>query len=374
MVRGIHYGGACAVLLAVAVALGLGARGGAAQLDDKFYDGSCPGVHKVVRRVLREAHKADVRIYASLTRLHFHDCFVQVSNQLHACSMQTLRRSLGSYVLRPRFLTRPSCARVCFQGCDGSILLDNSTSIVSEKYAKPNNNSVRGFTVVDDVKAALEKACPGVVSCADILTIAAKVSVELSGGPRWRVQLGRRDGTTANLTAANSLLPSPRNNLTMLQRKFAAVGLDDTDLVALSGAHTFGRAQCQFVTDRLYNFSKTGMPDPTLDGSYRAQLAGSCPRRHGNRSALNDLDTTTPDAFDKNYFTNLQGNRGFLQSDQELLAVPGATTAAIVGRFASDEKAFFRSFAAAMINMGNIKPLTGGQGEVRRNCRRVNGS
>uniref|UniRef100_M8BVA4 Peroxidase n=1 Tax=Aegilops tauschii TaxID=37682 RepID=M8BVA4_AEGTA len=336
MVRGIHYGGACAVLLAVAVALGLGARGGAAQLDDKFYDGSRPRGHQVVRRVLREAHKADVRIYASLTRLHFHDCFVQ--------------------------------------GCDGSILLDNSTSIVSEKYAKPNNNSVRGFTVVDDVKAALEKACPGVVSCADILTIAAKVSVELSGGPRWRVQLGRRDGTTANLTAANSLLPSPRNNLTMLQRKFAAVGLDDTDLVALSGAHTFGRAQCQFVTDRLYNFSKTGMPDPTLDGSYRAQLAGSCPRRHGNRSALNDLDTTTPDAFDKNYFTNLQGNRGFLQSDQELLAVPGATTAAIVGRFASDEKAFFRSFAAAMINMGNIKPLTGGQGEVRRNCRRVNGS
>lgn len=56
-----------------------------------------------------------------------------------------------------------------------------------------------------------------------------------SGGPRWRVPLGRRDGTTANLTAANSLLPSPRNNLTMLQRKFAAVGLDDTDLVALSG-------------------------------------------------------------------------------------------------------------------------------------------
>ncbi|KAI4993517.1 peroxidase A2-like [Hordeum vulgare subsp. vulgare] len=336
MVRGVHCGGACAVLLAIAVALGLGVRGGAAQLHDKFYDGSCPGVHGVVRRVLREAHKADKRIYASLTRLHFHDCFVQ--------------------------------------GCDGSILLDNSTSIVSEKYAKPNNNSVRGFTVVDDVKAALEKACPGVVSCADILAIAAKVSVELSGGPRWRVPLGRRDGTTANITAANSLLPSPRNNLTMLQRKFAAVGLDDTDLVALSGAHTFGRARCQFVTDRLYNFSKTGMPDPTLDVGYRAQLAGRCPRRHGNRSALNDLDPTTPDTFDKNYFTNLQGNRGFLQSDQELLAAPGAPTAEIVGRFASDEKAFFTSFAAAMINMGNIKPLTGGHGEVRRNCRRVNGS
>ena len=46
--------------------------------------------------------------------------------------------------------------------------------------------------------------------------------------------LGRRDGTTANITAANNL-PSPFDNLTTLQQKFGAVGLDDTDLVALSG-------------------------------------------------------------------------------------------------------------------------------------------
>lgn len=65
------------------------------------------------------------------------------------------------------------------QGCDGSILLDNSSSIVSEKFATPNNNSARGYPVVDAVKAALEEACPGVVSCADILAIAAKISVEL---------------------------------------------------------------------------------------------------------------------------------------------------------------------------------------------------
>ena len=142
----------------------------------------------------------------------------------------------------------------------------------------------------------------------------------------------------------------------------------------LAGAHTFGRAQCQFVTDRLYNFSKTGKPDPTLDGGYRALLAGSCPRRGGNRTALNDLDPTTPDTFDKNYFTNLEANRGFLRSDQELFSAPGAPTAAIVDRFASSEKAFFKSFAASMIKMGNIKPLTGGQGEVRKNCRKVNGS
>jgi peroxidase len=142
----MFHGGARAVLLAV-VAVVLVHGDAAQQLSEGFYDGSCPDVHRVVRRTLKAAHQADPRIYASLTRLHFHDCFVQ--------------------------------------GCDGSILLDNSSSIVSEKYAKPNNNSARGYPVVDDVKAALEKACPGVVSCADILAIAAKVSVELVWPPTY---------------------------------------------------------------------------------------------------------------------------------------------------------------------------------------------
>jgi hypothetical protein len=62
------------------------------------------------------------------------------------------------------------------QGCDGSILLDGSNS---EKLAGPNLNSARGFEVVDAIKADLEKACPGVVSCADVLALAAKYGVLL---------------------------------------------------------------------------------------------------------------------------------------------------------------------------------------------------
>lgn len=64
------------------------------------------------------------------------------------------------------------------QGCDASILLDNTTTIFSEKLAIPNRNSVRGFDVIDRIKYEVDKVCQGpVVSCADILAVAARDSV-----------------------------------------------------------------------------------------------------------------------------------------------------------------------------------------------------
>ena len=57
------------------------------------------------------------------------------------------------------------------------MLLDDTASFQGEKMAKPNNASVRGFEVIDAIKSAVEKVCPGVVSCADILAIAARDSV-----------------------------------------------------------------------------------------------------------------------------------------------------------------------------------------------------
>jgi hypothetical protein len=45
-----------------------------------------------------------------------------------------------------------------WQGCDASLLLDDSSKIVSEKNSAPNKNSLRGFEVVDEIKANLEEA------------------------------------------------------------------------------------------------------------------------------------------------------------------------------------------------------------------------
>lgn len=65
------------------------------------------------------------------------------------------------------------------QGCDGSILLDDSETIDSEKNANPNaNNSARGFEVIDEIKREVDALCGRpLVSCADILAVAARDSV-----------------------------------------------------------------------------------------------------------------------------------------------------------------------------------------------------
>ncbi|KAK4265668.1 hypothetical protein QN277_026689 [Acacia crassicarpa] len=330
---GVRMGGVwCAIFMVVGVI-----SVSQAQLSPTFYDQTCPNVTDIVSSVLQSAAQSDPRIGASLIRLHFHDCFVQ--------------------------------------GCDASILLNNSATIVSEQGALGNNNSIRGLDVVNNIKSALESSCPNTVSCADVLAIAAEVSVVLAGGPSWTIQLGRRDSLTANQTLANANLPSPFFNLTQLKQNFTSQGLDTTDLVALSGAHTFGRSQCRFFDNRLYNFNGDGNPDSTLNTTFLATLRQLCPQSEvGRNTNLTNLDLTTPDTFDLNYYSNLQQNNGLLNSDQVLFSTSDADTIPIVNNFSANRTAFFEAFAASMIKMGNISPLTGSQGEIRTQCNLVNGA
>ncbi|XP_008233849.1 PREDICTED: peroxidase 4-like [Prunus mume] len=295
------------------------------KLTPKFYSSKCPKALSIVQEEVVAAIKNETRIGASLLRLHFHDCFVN--------------------------------------GCDASVLLDDTSSFVGEKTAAPNNNSIRGFEVVDHIKAKLEKACPGVVSCADLLALAARDSVVYLGGPSWKVRLGRRDSTTASRSAANTSIPPPTSNISSLISNFAAQNLSLRDLVALSGSHTIGLARCTSFRSRIYNES-------TIDAAFAKSLQGSCPLS-GNDDNLANLDLQTPTHFDNLYYKNLLKVKGLLHSDQELF---NGTSSAdkLVKIYANNTFAFFKHFAKAMINMGNIEPLTGSQGEIRTNCRKVN--
>ncbi|CAM0874497.1 unnamed protein product [Alopecurus aequalis] len=312
------------VLLSLILALVAG--GASAQLSTSFYSYSCPNMLTAVRSALHPAIARERRVGASILRLFFHDCFVQ--------------------------------------GCDASLLLDDAPGIRSEKNSGPNKNSARGFEVIDAVKAAVERACPGVVSCADVLAVAAEESVVFLGGPSWEVKTGRRDSTTASFDGANNDIPIPTSGLANLTSHFAAKGLSQKDMVALSGAHTIGLARCTNFRDHIYN-------DTNIDAGFARSRQSNCPPTSGSGdNNLAPLDLQTPTVFENAYYKNLVQKRALLHSDQELFN--GGAADAQVREYVGNQDAFFKDFVVGMIKMGDVAPLTGSNGQIRKNCRRIN--
>ena len=56
-----------------------------------------------------------------------------------------------------------------------------------------------------------------------------------AGGPFYKVELGRRDGRISTIASVQHKLPQPDFNLDQLNRMFSLHGLDQTDMIALSG-------------------------------------------------------------------------------------------------------------------------------------------
>ncbi|KAH9293483.1 hypothetical protein KI387_041313 [Taxus chinensis] len=253
-----------------------------------FYKKTCPKLESIVKKRINHFLKEDITQAAGLLRLHFHDCFVQ--------------------------------------GCDASVLLDGSASGPGEQDAPPNLTlRPKAFQIIDDIKSRVDKACGLTVSCADITALAARDSVTGTGGPDFKVPLGRRDSlnfATRAATLAN--LPGPTSNASVLINALASKGLDATDLVALSGffsifllpllynysffflgrhsdeqvnvwrstgGHTIGIGHCSSFSNRLYPTQ-----DATLNKSYAKNLYGTCPTSSSDNTTV--LDIRSPNAFD----------------------------------------------------------------------------
>ncbi|KAM1126328.1 hypothetical protein ACFX2B_041027 [Malus domestica] len=295
-------------------------------LSTTYYASSCPKFFPTVKSIVESAIRKEARMGASLLRLFFHDCFVN--------------------------------------GCDGSVLLDDAPNFIGEKNVPPNKNSSRGFEVIDEVKSAVEKVCPGTVSCADIVATVARDSVVMLGGPSWGIQLGRKDARATNPVVTNVSIPTARANLKELILRFSGIALNKRDLVALSGAHTLGQAQCHNFRKRIYN-------ETNIDTDLAQQRRSKCPKAKGSGDHhLAPIDAQTPIVFDNSYYKNLVQKKGLLHSDQQLFS--GGKTDSIVREYSEHQESFFNDFVSAMIKMGTINPLIGPAGEIRLNCRRIN--
>ncbi|CAM8956976.1 unnamed protein product [Rhodiola kirilowii] len=293
-------------------------------LSFEHYHTTCPLAEGIIHNKLAAWFKKDPTLAPSIIRLHFHDCAVR--------------------------------------GCDASILLNRAGS---ERRAEASK-TLRGFEIIDDIKAALEKQCPKTVSCADILTAAARDATVHVGGPFWEVPFGRKDGKVSISKEADTV-PSGHESITALITYFNARGLNLLDLVVLSGSHTIGRSTCLAIKHRLYNFNGTRKADPTLDFKYLYLLRKKCK----NDYVFADLDVTTPKKFDTVYYSNLEKSKGLLSTDQLLYSDP--RTASFIPLLANATELFNSQFAASMVKLGNVNVKTGKMdGEIRINCNFLN--
>lgn len=143
-----------------------------------------------------------------------------------------------------------------------------------------------------------------------------------------------------------------------------SIPFTNSKFMTKSGAHTIGQARCTTFRGRIYN-------ENSLDDSFAQKIQSNCPSTNGTGDDnLAPLDLQSPTSFDNNYFSNLVNNKGLLHSDQQLFN--GGSTDSIVSTYSSNPSNFASDFAAAMIRMGDISPLTGSNGEIRMNCRMIN--
>ncbi|KAJ4704861.1 Peroxidase [Melia azedarach] len=298
------------------------------QLQFNYYAQSCPRAEEIIQEQVKQLYYKHGNTAVSWVRNLFHDCSVK--------------------------------------SCDASFLLETVNGIQSEQESE-RSFAMRNFKYVTTIKQALEAACPLKVSCADVVALSAREGVVMLGGPRVEMKTGRRDGRVSYLSEVDKLIPNHNESISTVLSLFQAIGIDVEATVALLGAHSVGRVHCVNLVHRLYP-----TVDPTLDPAYVEYLKGRCPTPTPDPDAVlyarNDRET--PMILDNYYYKNLLTHKGLLIVDQELASDP--RTAPYVQKFAADNNYFHQQFSRAIVLLSENNPLTGDQGEIRKDCRYVN--
>ncbi|BBM97901.1 peroxidase [Marchantia polymorpha subsp. ruderalis] len=316
--------------LVVALAISWQLTGTQAQLRADYYAATCPNAEAIARQAfIRQINIINlVSAPASILRLAFHDCAVD--------------------------------------GCEGSIMLNSDGGAITDEKDAERNLGIGNLNVITTMKAALDNACPGVVSCADVIAMAGREAVNFAGGPQFGIQLGRRDGIGASTSHAQAQLLPADTSVTTLLNTFAGMGLNAEETVALLGSHTIGVSHCDNIRNRLYP-----QPDATLQSNvlFATTLRAQCPQIFQNPNTVVQMDRTNVN-FDTVYFSDVMQNRGLLTIDDALGSDP--RTSGFMAAFAGNRQRFFNVFAVAYEKMTRFGVLTGTQGQIRNDCTAVN--
>ncbi|KAL1545856.1 Peroxidase 21 [Salvia divinorum] len=162
-----------------------------------YYSASCPRAEEIVKEQVTALYHKHGNTAISWIRNLFHDCAVK--------------------------------------SCDASLLLEDANGIQSEK-ATSRSFGMRNFKYIETIKAALEKECPGTVSCADIVALSARDGALMLGGPYVAMKTGRRDGKQSYAAQVDTYIPNHNDTVSAVLSTFQAMGIDTQGAVALLGA------------------------------------------------------------------------------------------------------------------------------------------
>lgn len=303
------------------------------RLSVNYYQKSCPRFSQIMQDTITNKQITSPTTAAATLRLFFHDCFIE--------------------------------------GCDASVLVSSTPFNEAERDADMNLSLPGdGFDVVVRAKTALELACPGVVSCADILAVATRDLVTMVGGPFYKVPLGRRDGLVSQANRVEGNLPRPTMSISQIISIFAVRGFSVQEMVALSGAHTIGFSHCKEFSSGIYNYSRSSQSNPSYNPRFAEGLRKACSdyQKNPTLSVFNDI--MTPNKFDNMYFQNLPKGLGLLATDHTMATDP--RTRQFTDLYAKNQSAFFEAFGRAMEKLGLYGIKTGRRGEIRRRCDALN--
>ncbi|KAL4596218.1 hypothetical protein ACB092_12G148700 [Castanea dentata] len=175
------------------------------------------------------------------------------------------------------------------------------------------------------------------VTYADLFQLASATAVEEAGGPKIPMKYGRVDVTGPEQCPEEGRLPDagPPSPADHLRNVFYRMGLNDKEIVALSGAHTLGRSR----------------PERSGWGKPETKYTKEGPGAPGGQSW-----TVKWLKFDNSYFKDIKERR-----DEDLLVLP--TDAVIfedpsfkvfAEKYAEDQDAFFKDYAEAHAKLSNL--------------------